>query len=231
MTATDPETPVVDDCWNRIGVWSRATPRCPRLEQVIHCHRCEVYAAAGRRLRDRPLPPDYRENWRQHYARPIPRRDAGRLTAVLVFRTGGEWLALPVGVVEELLDPVPVHGLPHRVPGVIQGLANIHGRLRPCASLAALLGIEPHAPAGPAAAKRRVYSRMVAVHREESRFVFVVDDIWGCHRHGAADLCEVPATLARSLARFTLGILPLDDKAVGRLDDGLLFHALEKKLA
>ncbi|MDG4555469.1 MAG: chemotaxis protein CheW [Candidatus Competibacter sp.] len=231
MIAADAEIPVIDDCWNRIGVWSRAMPRCPRLEQVIHCHRCEIYAAAGRGLRDRPLPSDYRETWRQHYARTIPRRGADPLTAVLVFRIGGEWLALPADAVEEILDPVPVHSLPHRAPGAIQGLANIHGRLRPCASLAALLGIEPRAPAGLAPDRRRVYSRMVAIRRENSRFAFAADDVWGCHRHAAADLREVPATLARALARFTLGILPLEDKAVGRLDADLLFHALEKSLA
>ena len=236
MTVADPETLdrpetwAIDDCWNRIGVWSRAPSRCPRLEQVIHCHRCPVYAEAGRKLRDRPPPPGYREDWQQHYSQPLPRRAAHQLSAVLIFRIGGEWLALPVGAVEEIIAPVPIHSLPHRAPGVIQGLANLHGRLRPCVSLAALLGIETRDPPGAAAEKRRIYPRMVAIRRDDSAFLFAADDVWGCHRYAPADLREIPATLARALARFSMGILHRDGQQIGRLDDGLLFHALERKL-
>ena len=40
----------LDDCWNRIGVWSRAGATCPKLDDVTHCRNCSVYSDAGRRI-------------------------------------------------------------------------------------------------------------------------------------------------------------------------------------
>ena len=38
-------------------------PRCPRLDEVIHCRNCEVFTQAGRNLLERALPEEYKEEW------------------------------------------------------------------------------------------------------------------------------------------------------------------------
>ncbi len=224
----NPENSSLDACWNRIGIWGRQSRRCPKLEDLIHCHNCEVYTEAGRHLLDRPLPPDYQEQWRQHYARTLPREDTRGRIAVLVFRIASEWLALPVASVEEVIDPVAVHRLPHRSGGLLQGIVNVHGRLHLCVSLAELLGIERPAPA--IREKRRFYPRMLTIRRQESRFAFHADEVQGAHRYATSELLAVPSTLSQAMTKSSAGILSLDNRRVGILDEDFLFHALESKL-
>jgi chemotaxis-related protein WspD len=227
MNPNESKARVIDDCWNRIGVWSRANPRCPKLEQAIHCHNCEVYVQAGRELRDRPAPAGYLEEWRAHYARPAIRRDAAASASALAFRIGDEWLALPAEMIEEVADIAPVHGIPHRSSGPLLGIAHIHGRLHLCVSLAKLLDIEAR---GASTEEKKRVPRTVLMRRGENGFAFAADEVWGCVRHAPEDILETPATLSRSLRKYSVGVLMLGDKSVGRLDGELLFYALEKNL-
>ena len=67
--------PVLNDCWNRIGVKGDAS--CPELANVVHCHNCPVFAAAGQQLFQRAAPPECVEEWTQALAReePVPACD------------------------------------------------------------------------------------------------------------------------------------------------------------
>lgn len=227
-----PELPVLDDCWNRNGVWGRERPRCPKLEEHIHCYNCEVFRAAGNLLRDRPLPADYQAEWTEIVANRKPARELDGL-AVLVFRLGREWLALPAALVDEIVEMRSIHSLPHRPSPVLLGLVNIRGKLRLCVSPAAVLGI---AAAGgePARQKRDgrgVYPRMLLVRKELDIFVFPVDEILGTHRYAPQDLEDLPATLTAALTRFSTGVLDVEGRNVGLLDPDLLFHAFGRSLA
>lgn len=228
MSNSDSIFNTIDDCWNRIGVWGHATPRCPKLESLIHCHACNVYGDAGRKLRDRPQPDGYMEEWGRHYAQPLRRRALDVSEAVLIFRIGREWLALPARYVEEIIDPVSVRALPHHSSDSIKGIANIHGRLHICVSLSAVLGIECASEGQQT--KRRIFPRMIVIQRSGSYFVFHADEVSGSCRFAVSELLDVPATLSRSLARFSQGVFRNGEETVGKLDDELLFYTLEKKL-
>ena len=228
MTAPDAAVGI-DACWNRIGVWSHPPHPCEKLQQFDHCQRCPVYAGAAGQLRDRPLPPDYAETWRRHYAQPLPARDSVRAgTAALVFRLGGELLALPLALVAEVINPAPAHRLTRDLPGPVQSLVGVHGRLRPCLDLAALLELEPMA--GTAAERRGCYPRMVVIRRQLLVLVFAVDEVLGVQRYAPADLAPLPGTLSRAVKRFSLGLLPAGEQRAGLLDGGLLFDVLTGKL-
>ena len=220
------QTPI-DDCWNRIGIWGRQTPRCARLEEHVHCRNCEVYRAAGQRLRERPLPADYQAEWTDIIANRKPESQAaGR--AALVFRLGREWLALPAGMMEEVMELRPVHTLPHRSSAVLLGLVNIRGKLRLCFSLAALLGIEAD---GARQHTAGTYPRMLVVKTDGQQFVFSADEVRGTHRHAPEQIGELPATLAGALTRYSSGTLRVGELNVGLLDLELLTYAFTRSLA
>jgi chemotaxis-related protein WspD len=215
----------IDDCWNRIGVWSRAAPRCSRLTQVDHCQRCPVYADAAARLRDREPPAAYAETWQRHYAEASPpRASAQNAIGLLVFRLGEERLALPLEVVDEVIEPVAMHGLSRDMGGLVRGLVGVHGRLRPCLDLAALLEIA--ADAVGSTASRGVYPRMVVLRRPPLVCVFPVDEVLGIARFDPRDLAPLPGTLARALKRFSLGLVDSGADRTGLLDGDLLFSVL-----
>lgn len=187
----------------------------------MHCRNCPVYSENAARLLDTPVPPAYlRENAR-HYAQAKTTAKPGARSAV-VFRLAREWLALPTTTFREIATPRPIHSLPHRCDRTVLGVANVRGELLVCVSLAAALGID-----GGSGAE----ARLAVIGRGSDRFVFPADEVAGLHRFDDAELAPVPATLAHAQAVYTRGVLAWQGRAVGVLDDELLFHTLNRSLA
>ena len=91
----------INDCWNTIGVWGDQTPRCERLQDLIHCHNCDVYSQAGSLLLSRPAEEDYLNEWKNNLS--APRLDKNiHLKSALVFRMGDEWFALASRFIKEI---------------------------------------------------------------------------------------------------------------------------------
>ena len=215
------------DCWNHIGV--RGDGSCPELAAAVHCRNCPVYSAAAAQLLDREIDAAYLAQSAQETR--AERQNTLRDTdSVVIYRIGTEWLALATGVFEEVCAVRPIHSLPHRRNGTVLGIANVRGSLLVCVSLHALLGIDK-APAAHAGRRRLVHERLLVASRDGERLVFPVDEVHGIHRFHRDQLGEVPATVARSTATYTRAMLPWQDKAVGVLDEQLLFYSLNKSLS
>ena len=214
------------DCWNHIGVSGDGS--CPELKTVIHCRNCPTYSAAAANVLDRKIDQDYLTQWARHF-RAERAATTEQNDSVVIFRIGAEWLALPAAVFHEVCDLRAIHSLPHRRNGTILGIANVRGALLVCVSLHALLGIDK-APS-PAGQKRLVHERLLVASREGERLVFPVDEVHGIHRFHPNQLAEAPATVSKSTATYTRGMLAWQDKSVGVLDDQLLFYSLNKSLA
>jgi chemotaxis-related protein WspD len=215
------------DCWNHIGIWGDGS--CAELGKVIHCRNCPVYSSAAATLLDREIDASYLEEAAQQIRaeRQATTRDTD---AVVIFRIGAEWLGLPAAVFQEVCAVRPIHSLPHRRNGNVLGITNVRGSLLVCVSLHALLGIEQTAPVTQAQ-RRLVHERLLVTCREGERLAFPVDEIHGIHRFRPEQLGATPATVAKSTATYTRAMLTWQDKAVGVLDDQLLFYSLNKSLA
>ena len=217
------------DCWNQNGVWGRERPRCPKLEQVIHCYNCEVYRAAGRAMHARPIPDGYQKEWTSIVASRKQVQTRTGLAAV-VFRIGHEWLALPAGLVDEIVEQRTVHSLPQRPSPILLGLVNIRGKLQLCVSIASLLGIKPDGGAQQKIEQRVIYPRMLVIRDEQRRFVFAVDEVLGTHRYAENDLESLPSTLTGALNKYSTGALKMGSKNVGFIDPELLLYAFSRCL-
>ena len=229
-SATKSESGIaIDDCWNRIGVWGKETPRCSKLEQAVHCRNCEIYSSAGRTVLDRRLPADYEADWAQVYSEAKAEQIVGT-ESVTIFRLGDEWMALPTGIVQEITDIKVIHTVPHRASRVLRGLVNLRGQLKICISLGQLMEIDK-AERVIAGSKRRTYERMVAVSHNGSEFVFPVSEVKGTHRFHPEELKAPPATLSQAKGTYTRGILSWQDHDVACLDTELVFYSLEKRLS
>lgn len=229
-TETGPDE--IDDCWNRIGVWGDSENRCPELAQAIHCRNCSNYSAAGRRLLDRASESEYRQEWtallaKEKQAENLPTKSA------FVFRAGGEWLALPAGLIREVVNMGKIHSIPHRSGQILRGLVNIRGKLEVCVSIGGVLGLE-HGNR-----KRDIPSccgydppeRLVVGAREAQTIVFPVTEVRGHIRYTPEMLRELPVTVSGSKAVYTKGILCLEDLDIGFLEDEVLFRTLTRSLA
>lgn len=223
-----PAAVTLDDCWNRIGVWSAQGASCPRLTECIHCRNCDHYARSGRQILERALPEDYRRQWTQRLAEPRRTEDA-HSRAVMLFRLGDEWLALDSRCVSEITPVLKIHCIPHRSDELVKGLVNIRGELRLCVSIGTALQLDKASESH--FVDHEILERMVLIENPEHSFVFPVSEVEGIVRYRESDLQALPATLANARSKLTTGIVGMDDRQVGILDHELLFFALAKGLS
>ncbi|PFH12148.1 chemotaxis-related protein WspD [Collimonas sp. PA-H2] len=222
--AGDMTMPVIDDCWNRIGV--RGDGSCKKLAQHIDCRNCPVHARAAAELLDRLQVDQMTDGWSEH-AEPAQEQRTD-LSSWLLFRIGEEWLALPTALLEEITELRGIHGLPHRKNAVVLGITNIRGALVTCVSLAAMLGIVAD---GTAAARQELLRRMLIVRRNGQTTAFTADEVHGTLRVAVSEQQPVPTTLTRAAGHFTYAVIQWNGHSVGLLDQELLFHTLDRSLA
>lgn len=214
---TDPTGKDVSDCWNSIGV--RGDRSCEKLAEHTHCRNCDVYASGARSVMQRPLPPGYREEWAEYFAREeAEQKELDR--SIVVFRIGREWLALPAELAVTIAETANPHRVPHRSGGALAGIVNVKGRLYPCMSLASLMSIADDQPPPPSG--RRVYPRLLVATLGTQAFALPVDDLHGIHRYAGSDVQPVPTTVNKGVFRYLTGVLVLGDMRIGCLDAGLV---------
>src|SRR6185436_7560933 len=138
-------------------------------------------------------------------------------------------LALPTRILQEVTEPGRIHRVPHR-GGILRGLVNVRGELLLCVALDVMLGLE-RSPEGNGPENETTTKRLLVCNRKGSLLALLASEVHGVHQFHPRDLKEVPATLAKAAANFTLGVLHWKERAVGCLDDELLFYALNKGLA
>lgn len=245
------------ECWNEIGVFSRETPSCERLQTVIHCRNCDVFNRAGRRLLERQIPDRFREEWSRTLLTEKPDETPGT-ESVMVFRIGGEYLAVRTDQFEEVIDPEnmlstipqpgyrrksaapgggmpkrrgsnPYHSLPHNRNSVLLGIINVHGEVQLCISLKHLLDIKARDSAD---GETRAFRRMVVLRFRGEKYVSPVDEIFGIVRVDPSRYENVPATVSLSRSSFTRHIfrwtIQQQRHSVGLLDEERLMTAVAR---
>ena len=222
--------PALQDCWNQVGV--QGDTSCPRLREVSHCRNCPVYASAAARLLHGEPPADYLDEWTARLAQPRVTAAAAQTEAVMIFRLGAEWLALPAAIFQEVAEPRPIHALPHRRGKILKGLVNIRGELVICVSLGGTLGVEEADLAAGAGrgGRQTVYTRLLVVTTPGGRLAFPVTEVHGIETFASAQRQPVPETLALASVRYTDGILGWKGHSVGLLDEKTLFDNLNRSL-
>jgi chemotaxis-related protein WspD len=215
----------IDDCWNRIGVVGDQS--CPKLERVVHCRNCEVYAGAAQRNLQRVVGDDYKKDWAAHFrqaAASTQQLDA----SCLVFRIGREWLSLPTRMFVSVAPQAKPHRLPHRNGRGLSGIVNVGGTLYPCMSLADLLGIDESE--GENATNRHTFARVLLTQWEDQAYALPVADLHGILRYATASVQAPAATINKGLSRFLSGVISHDDMHIGVLDEALIGYQLARTL-
>ncbi len=216
----------MSSCWNAIGVIGDGS--CRELTALVHCRNCPVYRAGATSLLERDASVTDIGESTAHVAQARATTDR-QTQSVVIFRVGGEWLALPTPSVTEVANRLPIHSLPHRPSGVILGLTSVRGELLVCMSLGRVLGIESSTDTvGPIG--RQAQQRILVIHREQTRAVCPVDEVHGIHRFHPRELTDAPATLDRT-ATYSTAVLAWRGRSVGLLDAEPLFRVLKRSVA
>jgi len=228
---------MANDCWNHIGVEGTGDRSCVKLQTVTHCRNCSVYSTAGRSLLEREAPPEYIHEWTEIVAKTQPAESIApangaivqstETISIIIFRLGGEWLALPVHLLQEITQPCVIHTLPHRSNELFMGLVNIRGEILLCISLGLLLELYPDSSP---LQNSLISKRMMVVASAENRWVFSVDEVCGVHRFPIAELQSTPVVISKASEAYTKGVIPWQGHQVCYLDADLLFYTLNRRI-
>jgi chemotaxis-related protein WspD len=188
-----------------------------------------LHLSAAARLLDRDLPAGYLDEKTDIVSAQKNAIEPG-IKSVVIFRLGLEWLSLSAGIFQEVTELSRLHKVPHHVDGALSGLVNVRGELLLCVALDVLLGLVK-SPEENRSKKQTTNGRLLVCNRGGDRLAFFADEVHGVHRFHPRDLKEIPATVAKAAATYTVGLLQWKDKTVGCLDDELLFYAFNKGFA
>ncbi|ALP52611.1 hypothetical protein Tel_05305 [Candidatus Tenderia electrophaga] len=217
---------IIDDCWNRIGVWSKGDHECPKLKDVGHCINCAVFSSAGRQLLESEPPAGYLEQWTEFCSAPQEDKNT-QAGSIILFRLGDEWLGLETRLLDEVTSMRSVHSVPHRKSSVLKGLVNVRGELQLCVSIGRLLNVTRGEMTGTNVVKG-MYERMVVASYNGVRVVFPVSEVRGVYRFDFAEMTEAPATAMNCSVHYLKGMLIWENHHVGVIDQELLFPALQR---
>jgi len=229
----------LDACWRRVGVDGDRS--CERLNEAVHCRNCSVFSAAGQMLLHRKALPNYLDERTRELAE-VEEAAAIETLSLLIFRVGPEWLALLASAVVEVVEPRPIHRVPHRTDRLLLGLANIRGELQLCISLAEMLGIELSAEEKGAAEKgdnprlpesassNRPLPRLLVAEHGHDRWVFPVDEVEGVYRLPADAMEDLPHTVEKSPRYYSQALFSHENKRIGLLSATRLFEALGRSI-
>jgi len=208
-------------CWKKIGIHGDSS--CPRLPELGHCRNCDEYSSAAKSLFDREVPSEELRTWTEQLAQ-AKQQQVLKTVSVVVLRVKGEWLALPIQYFQEAFDPRPVHAVPFRSNEIFRGLVNVNGELIPCISLANLLGLgnEAESPSG----RRNSPGRMVVVDKGKDRVVFAADEVLGVRQFAPELATKPPSTVSKCPESVTRGVIEIEAKTVGWLDENKLAAAV-----
>ncbi len=222
------ETEVTYGCWVRAGSYGKGT--CERLPEG-GCAQCPDYQAQGLGLYDREPPEGYAQEWTRILAGEKLREDENAVS-YMVFRAGGEWLALRTARFEEITPVRSVHAVPSLKNPAFLGLVNISGELLPCLFLPEVLGMAKSSlPEEPVKAKGRpATARMAVVDGPGGRFVFPVDEMAGAHRLTEGERRPAPATVSRAPSHLCGGVFAHGEALVGILEEEPFFLALLRSI-
>jgi chemotaxis-related protein WspD len=194
---------------------------------------------AERSLLDRDIPFDYLNEWTQALAEPthspsttlqqdsLKIGSAKETLSVMIFRLGNERFALPVSVLQEITRPCPIHTLPHRSNDLFLGLVNNRGEVLLCVSLTNLLGVEM--PIDPTYSRINL-KRMIVVARQESRWIFPVDEVHRVYRCHSNEVQDAPVVVTKAYKAYTQGIIDWQHEKVNYLDADRLFNTLDHRI-
>jgi chemotaxis signal transduction protein len=218
LTARD-----VHDCWNSIGV--RGDKSCPELARHAHCRNCPAYAATAATLLDRDKRGTTDDDWKRDFAAEAAAEQRKTRSAILA-RLGTEWFALPILLLDQVTEHRRIHSLPHRRSPAVLGMVNVRGQLLICLSLAQVLGIADDAT--PEGDDRR---RMIVMRCAGGRVVVPVDEVQHNCRFHEGELLPQPATVHKSQAAYTLGLLKVGRGMAALMDGDRLAEAMDQSLA
>lgn len=172
------------------------------------------------KLLDRPPPEGYTQELSEIYGKEADIAIQQRLSSYFIFGLNSEWFGIDVNSLKEVVDQRIIHKIPHRSNAVLKGTVNIEGQFKLVVSLKSFLGNS----------KKKSSSidskKMVVLKQGDEEWVIEIEEILGIRY---LDLKEMQNSPVKDVG-FLKGIIYIDEKCVGLLEEEFLFQSLKRSI-
>jgi len=214
----------IKHCWSINGTWGKARDKCPRLQEVVHCHNCDVFREATKLVYRADIPEEYRQEATRNL-REKKQSGQRKHNSVLIVELFDEWIALPTQFIKEIGPYRKIQPIPHNNNPIICGIVNLSGEIEVCFKLHKLLGISDDRRRSPPG-----FNKVVIAEKGGNRYVFPVTGLGVIYRYHDEQVEDVPATLANDVSCYVSGVIPWRGRDVGLIDAELLFASIDRSL-
>lgn len=209
----------IDKCWMKIGVFG--TGECDLLDTYSHCRHCREYSLKSRTIFDREIPTEFKEEWTKYFHQARNKR-LSETASLVVFCVREEWFALNTKFFKEAVEYKHIHRIPARTNKNFMGIANIHGELVMCFSLAGLLEMTQK--------NDSKYRSIVVIQLNGTSLALPVSDYMGVVHVEKSKFENAPMNIKKTTASLTGKIFKYNDKQIGIIDEEKFSAHLQKKL-
>lgn len=144
--------------------------------------------------------------------------DVPETEMVLTFALDGETFAIPVGHVDEIIDPLPITRAPNADP-FAPGLINVRGAIAPFVDLRHRFGMKP----AEVSESSRVLVLDLLIGGEATKVAMLADDVADITETTVAELEAIPELGVRWPTDLIRGVAKKDGALVIVLDIGAAF--------
>lgn len=180
-------------------------------------------------LLDRKPDQDYLEEWALLVQKEKNDDTGFKEISVVVFRLNEEWFALNTSLFAEVAIHRKCHPIPHLSSPFLLGFVNLRGQIFVCVSLHQMLSLVDQ-PMLQTDQKYEQVQRLLALKKDEVKFTFIAEEVFGVCRFNHSILQPPPVTVAKSKDNYIKGIFRWKDFYVGLLDEALIFQNLQRKI-
>jgi chemotaxis-related protein WspD len=149
--------------------------------------------------------------------------------SVVMFRLNAEWFALNTSIFAEVAPRRQCHRIPHISNPFWLGFVNLRGQIFVSVSLHHLLSLDSQVEI-PSNNKIEPYQRLLAIKKDDIKFTFLADEVFGVYRLIQSTLQDPPVTAAKSRDNYLKGIFNWMNHRVGLLDESIIFSDLKRKM-
>lgn len=179
------------------------------------------------KLLDRAPPEGYTQELTEIYSKEADLTTHRHLIPYFIFSLNNEWFGIDVKALKEVVNQRVMHKIPRRSNSVLKGTVNIEGQFKLVVSLKSFFNNSRKDATSIVNSK---ITKMVVLKQGDEDWVIEIEEILGIRYLDLQEMQNSPMNVLSNNGALFKGIIYVDEKCVGILEEETLFQSLKRSV-